>query len=651
MSVTYTWNGKQNDDWANAANWTPPSRSSPGVPDSSNATARIDSGSVSISGEFVSIGTLLTESTAATLSLSSSTLDAKNVTIAAGTVTVGARSHLNVDDAMSLNGELIINGGSVDAGSASLGTHGTVDLTGGSLTFDGTLTMAAGSLIEVTSGTASAGDGHDQIGAHGTILANGGTLLLDTRAVGSTVVIGDSSKSEVDITGDLSRGATVHVDFQGPAGTFAYSGVPSFETFDVSGLNAAKTETNRIEVSGPVWVVGSGHGSGSSGTVLLSNGDWINLSNITQQTGSAWQVETTPDGSCGTDIWLKAVCYAAGTNLLTPDGERAVEMLREGDLVITVEGEQQVTRPVRWIGWRHIDLTRHPEPSAVAPVRIMCGAIAEQVPHRDLLVSPDHAIYVRGQLVAARQLINGETIRQETDWASVDYYHVELDQHALLLAEGLTAESYLDTGNRNFFANGGEPLVLHPDLTSEADQPQREDGSCAPFVWQEDDVRPIWQQLADRAHALGYQMTQPDVASDPALRVMVDGQDVRPIQASPGHCTFLVPPNAISIRLLSRVSSPADARPWHNDCRRRGIRVHRIILRQGNDVQDVPLDHPSLCSGWLAVERGGPVMRRWTNGEAELWLQPNETMTTVELRYDTDALEYVLPLGAEALAA
>ena len=53
--------------------------------------------------------------------------------------------------------------------------------------------------------------------------------------------------------------------------------------------------------------------------------------------------------------------------------------------------------------------------------------------------------------------MNGSTIRREKGWSSVDYYHVELNEHAILLAEGLPAESYLDTGNRGFFANPGNP--------------------------------------------------------------------------------------------------------------------------------------------------------------------------------------------------
>ena len=108
---------------------------------------------------------------------------------------------------------------------------------------------------------------------------------------------------------------------------------------------------------------------------------------------------------------------------------------------------------VKWIGRRRIDLTTHPRPETVAPIRIQRDAFADNMPHSDLLVSPDHAIFVDGKLICARQLINGTTIRQEKGWTAVEYFHVELDAHTILLAEGLPAESYLNTGNQGFFAN------------------------------------------------------------------------------------------------------------------------------------------------------------------------------------------------------
>ena len=164
---------------------------------------------------------------------------------------------------------------------------------------------------------------------------------------------------------------------------------------------------------------------------------------------------------------IQAVCYARGTMIRTPDGELPVEKLRPGKQVVTLVDGQEISQTVMWLGHRRIGLAGHPQPETVAPIRIQRDAFADGMPHRDLVVSPDHAIFVDGKLICARQLVNGTTIRQETGWTAVDYYHVELDRHAILIAEGLLAESYIDTGNRGFFANSGVPMVLHPDLTDE----------------------------------------------------------------------------------------------------------------------------------------------------------------------------------------
>ncbi len=98
-------------------------------------------------------------------------------------------------------------------------------------------------------------------------------------------------------------------------------------------------------------------------------------------------------------------------------------------------------------------------------MRVQAGAFGAAAPHRDLLLSPDHAVLVGGALVPIRYLVNGASIAQvKTD--EVSYWDIELDRHDILLAEGLAAESFLDTGNRNAFANGaviraGRPANLY----------------------------------------------------------------------------------------------------------------------------------------------------------------------------------------------
>jgi serralysin len=173
------------------------------------------------------------------------------------------------------------------------------------------------------------------------------------------------------------------------------------------------------------------------------------------------------------DQSITVPCFASGTCIRTPLGEVAVETLAIGDLVTTLDGTH---RPVIWIGRREIDVTRHDQPERVTPIRIRRGSFGEGVPYRDLMLSPDHAVWIDNVLIPVRCLIDGKTIAPHRV-SRVTYYHIELDQHDVLFAEGLTAETYLDTGDRMRFRNATLGR-LHPALASHA----REARAFAPLV-------------------------------------------------------------------------------------------------------------------------------------------------------------------------
>jgi hypothetical protein len=155
-------------------------------------------------------------------------------------------------------------------------------------------------------------------------------------------------------------------------------------------------------------------------------------------------------------------CFGEGTRILTPDGEIAIEALRVGDTVLTIEGD---LRPIVWIGRRFVDCGRHPRPDRVWPVRVAADAFGRGLPRRTLWLSPDHAVFVRGVLIPVKHLINGSTIVQQPV-AQVRYFHIELEHHDVVRANGLPAETYLDVGDRARFENGGVPMVLHPDFAT-----------------------------------------------------------------------------------------------------------------------------------------------------------------------------------------
>ena len=161
-----------------------------------------------------------------------------------------------------------------------------------------------------------------------------------------------------------------------------------------------------------------------------------------------------------TNAESSATCYLPGTRITTPCGETAIEDLVIGDLVITVDGASE---PVRWIGRRHYSGPFVEGNHLMLPVCIKAGALANGVPRRDLRVSPGHAMFVDGQLVPAWRLVNGTSVTQADAVESVAYYHIELDRHAIILAEGAPAESFLNDGCRGQFHNAAEFDRLYHD--------------------------------------------------------------------------------------------------------------------------------------------------------------------------------------------
>ena len=302
--------------------------------------------------------------------------------------------------------------------------------------------------------------------------------------------------------------------------------------------------------------------------------------------------------------FFNLACFAAGTRILTAAGEIPVEHLRLGMALPTASGH---LRPIAWIGHTTIDLDRHPEPARAAPIRILRNAIAPGVPHRDLLLSPDHAIAWRGALIPIHLLVNGATIRREPPRGGITYFHVELATHDLLLAEGLATESYLDTGNRAVFANTAGPRLLHPDLTTRA----WDEAACATLLLAGPDVAAAHATLRTRAQDLGHRLTD-----DPAITLLADGQPL-----TPGD-TVTIPPGATKIELHSRSVVPSDLDPAANDRRRLGIALTSLRL----DGQPIPLDSPAL-TGCHAPEPAW----RWTNGAACLHLAPAIHARTLEI--------------------
>jgi antigen 43 len=407
--------------------------------------------------------------------------------------TVGSGGLLTISSGGSTHAETVQLGGIVavqNGGTASdinLTSGGVLDILSGGLVSG--LTASSGAVISLGAGAqilgATIGSGVTILGGSGyiisggmlealvagpgplTLIGSGGTEVVSAGAAAVGVTIGSGATlslgagaggSELVISGGtltLNSGAMV-----GDAITFAGSGgtlvLDNGTSATLLGFGAAPHET--VILSGLPFSSGATVSSIGSELLITDGG----MSATLTLSGLSTAANVTL-GDAGGVLEVQTACYAAGTRILTQTGEVAVEALQVGDTVVTVRAGGPPTAKIVWTGRRAIDIARQPDPSIVYPVRILAGAFGGGLPERDLLVSPHHGIVFQGELFEAIALVNGETIIQDRTINFITYHHIELEAHDIVLAEGLPAESFINTGNRGMFENSTGVVQLFPD--------------------------------------------------------------------------------------------------------------------------------------------------------------------------------------------
>ena len=144
-------------------------------------------------------------------------------------------------------------------------------------------------------------------------------------------------------------------------------------------------------------------------------------------------------------------CFLLGTRILTPFGEVAIEELTIGALVETLNGPL----PIKWIGRQRFGKDSPSWHWSVAPIRVARSAVGDENPRRDLYLSPSHSLFIDGFLIPVEWLVNGRsiTLAAMDDREVIDYFHIELETHEVVFAEGAPAETLLVTSDREGFAN------------------------------------------------------------------------------------------------------------------------------------------------------------------------------------------------------
>jgi hypothetical protein len=300
-----------------------------------------------------------------------------------------------------------------------------LQMEGYTLTISGVLSMNANTEIA----------GYGAISA-GALAISGGTATF-AATNGATSLAIDAGSTTFNSANSILDASTVSIAEVNLANSGAISGFIGSDEIKVEGFSTGDSFT----VTGyNLKITGAGH----TQTYTFASGTAMSNISVSESSG----------------VDIITICFMAGTLIRTPEGEVPVETIMRGDLVLTTEG---LAKAVTWMGRQTVS-RRFADPVRSWPVRVKAGALGGDSPRRDLLVSPDHALLVEGVLIHAGALVNGTSIVRETIIPEVFvYYHVELDDHSLILAENAPAETFVDNIDRLNFDNWAEHEALYPD--------------------------------------------------------------------------------------------------------------------------------------------------------------------------------------------
>ncbi len=502
-----------------------------------------------------------------------------------------------------------------DAGSAptlvvqgQLNVQKLISLTNGSNLDVGSSGTVSGSRLAVGTGSTVVDLGtlniSGALAGSGTVAVSGGQLFANTIAGNNNYTLTNNASMTISNSVSSSGGIvfgdgtpdTLNLDTAGSSFSANVAGFGGGDMIDIGSLAYSSGYT--VQYSGNILTI-------DNGATTLFTFNSIDNPGL---------VSLVDDGAGGTEI---ITCFLAGTRIRTEHGETAVEHLAAGDVVATLVGGVIVHQPIKWLGSRHLG-TAMVRKTMAYPIRILAHAFAQGVPRRDLLVTPEHCVFLEGCLIPARMLVNGGSIVEDRALKAFGVYHIELETHGVLLAEGLAAESYLDTGNRGLFSNAGV-TQLFPELSIDPSQKSWDADACARLATDRETVEPIWARLADRALHLGLadRRHPATLLDDPQLRILLNnGHFVAAHSSERGRHLFQVPAGAKPLRLVSRAAVPASViGPFVDDRRRLGVQVRSMAL--WNEAQSVVVNAEDCdLPGWHAAEQDV----RWTNGDATVKL-------------------------------
>ncbi|MGC8477924.1 MAG: Hint domain-containing protein [Acetobacteraceae bacterium] len=398
----------------------------------------------------------------AVLTVSSGGSTSDLVVSAGGVVTLLSQGVANATTLLAGGTEQILSGGQgladvVNGGSLHVLTGGTAlgpTVEGGGIaTAGGTGAVLSGAVVKQSGAvTVSAGGA-----ARFATIDQGGTMTLLAGGTASFATLNGAGTLAVAAGASL----TGYVDFTTGAGRLDLAGTV-MPTAPLSGF----TTGDLLDLTGVAYAGGNSATIAGGHTLVVSaNGAQYDLilDPASNYSGDSFTLSSdNAPFAGGTEIAIAPPCYLAGTAIATAQGERPIETLAIGDLVRTAAG---ALRPIRWIGTRFYRGAFAAANPDAQPIRIAAGALADGVPARDLFVSADHALLLDGALIPAGSLVNGRSIARARGIDPICYFHLELDSHDVILAEGAAAESFVDCDSRGRFHNAAEFTARYPTDT------------------------------------------------------------------------------------------------------------------------------------------------------------------------------------------